>query len=75
MMFCLYAEDAGIFGKRDMLCDYLKQFDALRFAGDPSRQRPRGYGRLWIFLQNDGLGMRRRIVWDVCAISKASNYQ
>lgn len=28
LVFCLYAEDAGIFGKRDMFHDYLKQFDA-----------------------------------------------
>ena len=27
-MFCLYAEDAGIFGRRDMFHDYLAQFDA-----------------------------------------------
>jgi type I restriction-modification system DNA methylase subunit len=28
IVFCLYAEDAGIFGKRDMFHDYLAQFDA-----------------------------------------------
>ena len=28
LVFCLYAEDAGIFGKRDMFHDYLAQFDA-----------------------------------------------
>lgn len=28
LVFCLYAEDSGIFGKRDMFHDYLKQFDA-----------------------------------------------
>ncbi len=27
LVFCLYAEDAGIFGKRDMFHDYLAQFD------------------------------------------------
>lgn len=27
LVFCLYAEDAGIFGRRDMFLDYLKQFD------------------------------------------------
>lgn len=27
LVFCLYAEDAGIFGKHDMFFDYLKQFD------------------------------------------------
>ncbi|MCD7780025.1 MAG: hypothetical protein LUH05_05065 [Candidatus Gastranaerophilales bacterium] len=27
LVFCLYAEDAGIFGKRDMFLDYLKQFE------------------------------------------------
>ena len=27
LVFCLYAEDAGIFGKHDMFLDYLKQFD------------------------------------------------
>lgn len=27
LVFCLYAEDAGIFGKHDMFYDYLKQFD------------------------------------------------
>ncbi len=28
LVFCLYAEDAGIFGRRDMFHDYLRQFDA-----------------------------------------------
>ena len=28
LVFCLYAEDAGIFGKHSMFHDYLKQFDA-----------------------------------------------
>ncbi|MBR5391071.1 MAG: class I SAM-dependent DNA methyltransferase [Clostridia bacterium] len=28
LVFCLYAEDAGIFGKRDLFHDYLAQFDA-----------------------------------------------
>ena len=28
IVFCLYAEDAGIFGKRNMFHDYLEQFDA-----------------------------------------------
>lgn len=28
LVFCLYAEDAGIFGKHDAFLDYLKQFDA-----------------------------------------------
>lgn len=28
LVFCLYAEDAGIFGKRSMFHDYLKQFPA-----------------------------------------------
>ena len=28
LVFCLYAEDAGIFGKRNMFHDYLKQYDA-----------------------------------------------
>lgn len=27
LVFCLYAEDAGIFGKHDMFLDYMKQFD------------------------------------------------
>lgn len=27
IVFCLYAEDAGIFGKKDMFHDYLEQFD------------------------------------------------
>ena len=27
IVFCLYAEDAGIFGKRNMFHDYLEQFD------------------------------------------------
>ena len=27
LVFCLYAEDAGVFGKRDMFHDYLEQFD------------------------------------------------
>ena len=27
LVFCLYAEDAGVFGKRDMFHDYLAQFD------------------------------------------------
>ena len=28
LVFCFYAEDAGIFGKRDMFHDYLETFDA-----------------------------------------------
>lgn len=28
LVFCLYAEDAGVFGKRNMFYDYLKQYDA-----------------------------------------------
>ena len=28
LVFCLYAEDAGIFGKHDMFHDYLAEFDA-----------------------------------------------
>lgn len=27
LVFCLYAEDAGIFGRHNMFLDYLKQFD------------------------------------------------
>jgi len=27
LVFCLYAEDAGIFGRHNMFCDYLKKFD------------------------------------------------
>ena len=27
LVFCLYAEDAGIFGKHDMFLDYLRQYD------------------------------------------------
>lgn len=27
LVFCLYAEDAGIFGSHDMFCKYLKRFD------------------------------------------------
>ena len=30
LVFCLYAEDAGIFGRRGMFHDYLAQFDARR---------------------------------------------
>lgn len=29
LVFCLYAEDAGIFGKHDMFHDYLAQYDAV----------------------------------------------
>ena len=28
LVFCLYAEDAGIFGKHDIFLDYLRQYDA-----------------------------------------------
>ncbi|MBQ9372787.1 MAG: class I SAM-dependent DNA methyltransferase [Thermoguttaceae bacterium] len=31
LVFCLYAEDAGVFGKRNMFHDYMKQFDAKGF--------------------------------------------
>lgn len=31
LVFCFYAEDAGVFGKHLMFHDYLKQFDAKRF--------------------------------------------
>ena len=33
LVFCLYAEDAGIFGKRDMFHDYLAEFDARHLRG------------------------------------------
>lgn len=29
LVFCLYAEDAGIFGKHDMFHDYLQQYDTI----------------------------------------------
>ena len=31
LVFCLYAEDAGIFGTKDMFHDYMQQFDAGEF--------------------------------------------
>lgn len=31
LVFCLYAEDAGIFGKHDMFFDYMKQFESKHF--------------------------------------------
>lgn len=31
LVFCLYAEDAGIFGKNNMFLDYMKQFEAKHF--------------------------------------------
>ena len=30
LVFCLYAEDAGVFGRRDLFLDYLRQFPAQR---------------------------------------------
>ena len=31
LVFCLYAEDAGVFGKRNAFHDYMKQFEARNF--------------------------------------------
>ena len=31
LVFCLYAEDAGVFGKRNMFHDYMSEFDARNF--------------------------------------------
>ena len=31
LVFCLYAEDAGIFGRNNMFLDYMKQFEAKHF--------------------------------------------
>lgn len=31
LVFCLYAEDAGIFGRNNMFLDYMKQFNAKHF--------------------------------------------
>ena len=31
LVFCLYAEDAGIFGSKDMFHDYMSQFSAVEF--------------------------------------------
>ncbi len=31
LVFCLYAEDAGIFGRRGMFHDYLNEYDAVHF--------------------------------------------
>ena len=31
LVFCLYAEDAGIFGKRGMFHDYLSEYDTIHF--------------------------------------------
>lgn len=33
LVFCLYAEDAGLFGERNMFLDYLREFDARRMRG------------------------------------------
>ena len=33
LVFCLYAEDAGLFGKKSMFHDYLAQFDAKNLRG------------------------------------------
>ena len=33
LVFCLYAEDAGLFGKKSMFHDYLEQFDAKNLRG------------------------------------------
>ena len=33
LVFCMYAEDAGIFGKRNMFLDYLREFDARKMRG------------------------------------------
>lgn len=34
LVFCLYAEDAGIFGRRDMFHDYMAQFDAISMRAE-----------------------------------------
>lgn len=33
LVFCMYAEDAGIFGERNMFLDYLCEFDARKMRG------------------------------------------
>lgn len=33
LVFCMYAEDAGIFGERNMFLNYLHEFDARRLRG------------------------------------------
>ncbi|MBR4958873.1 MAG: class I SAM-dependent DNA methyltransferase, partial [Phascolarctobacterium sp.] len=33
LVFCMYAEDAGIFGERNMFLDYLREFDARKMRG------------------------------------------
>ena len=33
LVFCMYAEDAGIFGERNMFLDYLRGFDARKMRG------------------------------------------
>ena len=33
LVFCLYAEDAGLFGERNMFLDYLREFDARKMRG------------------------------------------
>lgn len=33
LVFCMYAEDAGIFGERNMFLNYLREFDARRLRG------------------------------------------
>lgn len=33
LVFCLYAEDAGLFGQRSMFLDYLREFDARKMRG------------------------------------------
>lgn len=34
LVFCLYAEDAGIFGRHEMFHDYLSQFDAMAMRSE-----------------------------------------
>ncbi len=33
LVFCLYAEDAGLFGERNMFLNYLREFDARKMRG------------------------------------------
>lgn len=34
LVFCLYAEDAGVFGKHEMFHDYMEQFDAMSMRAE-----------------------------------------
>ena len=79
-MFCLYAEDAGIFGQHGMFHDYLEEFDARKMRKAMIELFPVSYthlsGMLVIasIIEKDNISFFRGIIgWKIIRKITAGN--